>query len=153
LGNKFALVALDLPLEAPTPVDRLDTAHARMEVIKAGPEALLTFGISNALGMVGSYTSRVSRTIQEYFGNKAIGVTTNVPGPQSTRYFAGQELVGILGWVPGAANQTLGVCIFSYDGQIRVGFKTDVNVVPDIANLVAAYTAEMEQLLALAPAG
>jgi len=151
LGNKFALVALDLPLEPATPVDRLDTAHERMEVIKSGPEALLTFGISNALGMVGSYTSRVSRTIQEYFGNKAIGVTTNVPGPQSTRYFAGQELVGILGWVPGAANQTLGVCIFSYNGQIRVGFKTDVGVVPDIANLVAAYTAEMEQLLALDP--
>ena len=37
------------------------------------------------------------------------------------------------------------------DGQIRVGFKTDVNVVPDIANLVAAYSAEMAELLALAP--
>ncbi len=152
LGNRFALVALDLPLEAATPAERLDAAHARMEVIKSGPEALLTFGISNALGMVGSYTSRVSRTIQEYFGNKAIGVTTNVPGPQHTRYFAGQELVGILGWVPGAANQTLGVCIFSYDDQIRVGFKTDVTVVPDIANLVAAFSAEMDELLALAPA-
>jgi hypothetical protein len=33
-----------------------------------------------------------------------------------------------------------------------VGFKTDVNVVPDIANLVAAYSAEMEELLAMAPA-
>ena len=53
--------------------------------------------------------------------------------------------------MPGAANQTLGVCIFSYNGQIRVGFKTDVNVVPDIANLVAAYGAEMDELLALAP--
>lgn len=150
LGNRFALVALDLPLEAATPVERLDTAHERMEVIKAGPEVLLTFGISSALGMVGSFTSRVSKTVQEYFANKAIGVTTNVPGPQHTRYFAGQELVGILGWVPGAANQSLGVCIFSYNGQIRVGFKTDVNVVPDIGNLVAAYTAEMEELLSLA---
>jgi hypothetical protein len=42
------------------------------------------------------------------------------------------------------------VCIFSYNGEIRVGFKTDTKVVPDIANLVAAYSAEMEQLLALA---
>jgi len=150
LGNRFALVALDLPLDAATPVERLDAAHERMEVIKAGPEALLTFGISSALGMVGSFTSRVSRTVQEYFANKAIGVTTNVPGPQHARYFAGQELVGILGWVPGAANQSLGVCIFSYNGQIRVGFKTDVNVVPDIGNLVAAYTAEMDELLTLA---
>ena len=150
LGNRFALVALDLPLDAATPVERLDAAHDRMEVIKAGPEVLLTFGISSALGMVGSFTSRVSRTVQEYFANKAIGVTTNVPGPQNTRYFAGQELVGILGWVPGAANQSLGVCIFSYNGEIRVGFKTDANVVPDVANLVAAYTAEMEELLTLA---
>ena len=61
--------------------------------------------------------------------------------------------MGILGWVPGASNQALGVCIFSYNDEIRVGFKTDVNVVPDIANLVAAYTAEMEELLALAPPG
>ena len=52
--------------------------------------------------------------------------------------------------MPGAANQTLGVCIFSYDDRIRVGFKTDVSVVPDIANLVAAYAAEMDELLALA---
>jgi WS/DGAT/MGAT family acyltransferase len=151
LGNRFALVALMLPVEAGSAAERLDAAHERMEVIKAGPEVLLTFGITSALGVVGTYTSRVSRKTQEYFADKAIGVTTNVPGPDHTRYFAGQELVGILGWVPGASNQAIGVCIFSYDGQIRVGFKTDVNVVPDIANLVAAYQAEMAELLALAP--
>ncbi len=152
LGNRFALVAFMLPVEAQTAVERLDASHERMEVIKSGPEVLLTFGITNALGLVGTYTSRVSRTVQEYFGNKAVGVTTNVPGPQHPRYLAGQEMVGILGWVPGAANQTLGVCIFSYNHEIRVGFKTDVKAVPDIANLVAAYAAEMAELLALAPA-
>jgi WS/DGAT/MGAT family acyltransferase len=150
LGNRFALVAFMLPVEVEGAVERLDAAHARMEVIKAGPEVMLTFGLTSALGKVGTYTSRVSRTIQEYVADKAVGVTTNVPGPQNPRYFAGQELVGILGWVPGASNQSLGVCIFSYNGEIRVGFKTDTNVVPDIANLVAAYSAEMEQLLALA---
>ena len=151
LGNRFALVAFMLPLEQDSAVDRLDTSHQRMEVIKAGPEVLLTFGITSALGVVGTYTSRVSRTIQEYFATKAIGVTTNVPGPQHPRYLAGQEMVGILGWVPGAADQTIGVCIFSYNGEIRVGFKTDAKVIPDITNLVAAYAEEMDELLALAP--
>ncbi|HEX6887730.1 MAG TPA: WS/DGAT domain-containing protein [Candidatus Nanopelagicales bacterium] len=151
LGNKFALVAFMLPVETPGTVDRLDVAHARMELIKAGPEVLLVFGLQNALGIVGTVTSRVSRMTQEYFADKAIGVTTNVPGPQQPRYFAGQELVGILGWVPGASNQALGVCIFSYNGEIRVGFKTDANVVPDISNLVAAYAAEMDDLLLLDP--
>ncbi len=153
LGNRFALVAMILPLEADSPAARLDESHARMEVIKAGPEALLTFGITTALGKFGTYTARVTRRVNEFFGNKAIGVTTNVPGPQRPRYFAGQELVGILGWVPGAGDQSVGACIFSYNDQIRVGFKTDARAVPDIANLVAAYCAEMEELLALAPAG
>ncbi len=149
LGNRFALVAFMLPVEVDDTVARLDAAHERMDVIKAGPEVMITYGLTSVLGKVGTYTSRVSRTVQEYVADKAIGVTTNVPGPQNPRYFAGQELVGILGWVPGASNQALGVCIFSYNGQIRVGFKTDTNVVPDIANLVAAYSAEMESLLAL----
>jgi WS/DGAT/MGAT family acyltransferase len=151
LGNRFALVALMLPVATVGSVARLEVAHERMEVIKAGPEVLLTFGIQSALGLVGTVTSRVSRATQEYFANKAIGVTTNVPGPAEPRYFAGQEVVGILGWVPGASNQAVGVCIFSYNGEIRVGFKTDSAVIPDITNLVAAYSAEMEELLALDP--
>ena len=150
LGNRFALVALMLPVEASTPVERLEVAHERMVAIKAGPEVLLTFGLQTALGKVGTVTSRVSKVTQEYFADKAIGITTNVPGPQHPRYFAGQELVGLLGWVPMASNQSIGVCIFSYNNQIRVGFKTDTNVVPDISNLVAAYSAEMAELLALA---
>jgi WS/DGAT/MGAT family acyltransferase len=151
LGNRFALVAFMLPVATVGSVARLDAAHERMEVIKAGPEVLLTFGLQSALGLVGTVTSRVSRATQEFFANKAVGVTTNVPGPAEPRYFAGQEVVGILGWVPGASNQALGVCIFSYNGEIRVGFKTDTAVIPDITNLVAAYAAEMEELLALDP--
>ena len=151
LGNRFALVSFMLPVATEGTGARLDVAHERMEVIKAGPEALITFGLQSALGLVGTFTSRVSRKAQEYFADKAIGVTTNVAGPDHPRYFAGQEMVGILGWVPGASNQALGVCIFSYNNEIRVGFKTDTRVVPDITNLVAAYSAEMAELLALDP--
>ena len=73
------------------------------------------------------------------------------PGPGSPRYFAGSELVGILGWVPGASHQTLGACIFSYNGQIRVGFKADATVIPDVANLVSALDDELADLLAEVP--
>ncbi len=149
LGNRFALVALNLALEPETALERLQVTKARMDVIKAGPEAMLTFGISTSIGYFGTVTATATRKVVEYFGNKAIGVTTNVPGPQMPRYFAGQRVVGILGWVPGAARQSLGVCIFSFDGQIRVGFKTDMSVVPDVANLVACYAEEIEELLKL----
>ena len=148
LGNKFALVAIELPLSEPTPMARLRASKARMDVIKSGPEALLTFGLSHAIGVMGSVTESLSRRMTQFFSNKAIGVTTNVPGPSEVRYFAGQEMVGILGWVPGASHQTLGACIFSYNAMIRVGFKTDANVIPDVGNLVSAFNDEMADLLA-----
>ncbi|HYN55576.1 MAG TPA: WS/DGAT domain-containing protein [Motilibacterales bacterium] len=148
LGNKFALVAIELPLSEPTPMARLRASKARMDVIKSGPEALLTFGLSHAIGVMGSVTESLSRRMTQFFSNKAIGVTTNVPGPSEVRYFAGQEMVGILGWVPGASHQTLGACIFSYNAMIRVGFKTDANVIPDVGNLVSAFNDEMADLFA-----
>ena len=149
LGNKFALVTFMLPLEENTPVARLDEAHRRMEVIKSGPEALLTFGAIGALGIVGTFSIGASRPVIEVLLTNAIGITTNVPGPQHPRYLAGQEMVGILGWVPAAAGLSVYTCIFSYNNEIRVGFKTDVKVIPDISNLVAAYNAEMDELLGL----
>lgn len=151
LGNKFALVAVELPLADPTPRARLAAAKERMDVVKAGPEPLLTFGLSHAIGAMGAISGLASRLLIEFFSNKAIGVTTNVPGPLGSRFLAGEELVGLLGWVPGAARQAIGVSIISYNGQIRVGFKTDAHVVPDTANLVAAYLEEMADLMAEIP--
>ncbi len=151
LGNKFALVAFELPLAAPTAGARIAQSKARMDVIKHGPEAMLTFGLAHAIGTVGAVTGTVSRQMISFFGNKAFGVTTNVPGPTEPRYFAGVQMVGVLGWVPGASQQTLGACIFSYNGQIRVGFKADATVIPDVANLVAAFDEEMADLLATMP--
>lgn len=148
LGNKFALVAIALPLAEPTPLARLAASRARMNVIKSGPEAFLTFGLAHAIGAVGAVTDSGSRLMASFFSNKAIGVTTNVPGPDHPRYFAGEELRGLLGWVPGASRQAIGVSIVSYDGVVRVGFKTDARVVPDVANLVAAHEEEMADLLA-----
>jgi hypothetical protein len=147
LGNKFALVAFELPLGSPTPHARIMTAKSRMDVIKQGPEAVLTFGLAHAIGSVGAVTGRFSRQMISYFGNKAFGVTTNVPGPRSARYLAGRELAGILGWVPGASHQTLGACIFSYNGAIRVGFKGDAGVIPDIDGLVALFDEELADVL------
>ena len=62
------------------------------------------------------------------------------------------RLTGILGWVPGSGAQTLGVCIISYDGVVRVGFKADASAVPDPEKLVHAFDDEMDTLVRLAAA-
>ena len=92
----------------------------------------------------------MSNRIISFFSNKAIGVTTNVIGPQDQRYLAGVPIIGVVSWVPGSGRQTLGVCIFSFAGTVRVGFKTDADTLPDAEKLVHAFDEDMDQLLRIA---
>jgi WS/DGAT/MGAT family acyltransferase len=149
LGNKFALVMLPLPTSRLAPLQRLSEAKLRMDSIKQSPEAMLTFGIINAIGRT---NPDIARFVVDFFAAKAIGVTTNVVGPMTGRYLAGTRIDAVLGWVPGSGQQTVGVCIFSYDGVVRVGFKVDANVVTDPENLVDAFDDEMDTLVRLATA-
>jgi WS/DGAT/MGAT family acyltransferase len=148
LGNRFALVMLPLPTTALPARDRLFEAKSRMDSIKSSPEAMLTFGIINAIGRT---NPDLARHVVDFFAAKAIGVTTNVIGPVRGRYLAGALVTGVLGWVPGSGEQTLGVCIFSYDDVVRVGFKADAGVVVAPESLVDAFDAELDELLRLAP--
>ena len=149
LGNKFALVMLPLPSATRAPLERLAETKRRMDSIKRSPEAVITFGLINAIGLT---HPRIEEPLVTFFSGKAIGVTTNVMGPTSDRWVAGAHLAGVLGWVPGSGKQTLGVCIFSYNRTVRVGFKTDMAIVPDPERLVATFDEELDELSRMAKA-
>ena len=146
LGNRFALVFFRYPSGLGSTLARLSETKRRMDWIKASPEAVLTYGLINLIG-------RTNRTLERYlvdfFANKAIGVTTNVIGPRSPRYLAGARVSGVLGWVPGSGRHTVGVCIFTYAGQVRVGFMTDASVVPHPERLLIAFEDELDRLSTL----
>lgn len=143
LGNRFALVLLPLPTGRHAPLERLAEAKRRMDSIKHSPEAVLTFGLITAIGRT---NPEIERLLVDFFSAKAIGVTTNVAGPGAGRFLAGTRIAGSLGWVPGSGHQTLGVCIFSYDRTVRIGFKADATVLPDPEKLVHAFDAELDEL-------
>ncbi|HEX6516399.1 MAG TPA: wax ester/triacylglycerol synthase family O-acyltransferase [Nocardioidaceae bacterium] len=149
LGNQFALVLFKYPSSLPTPLERIVETHRRMEVIKHSPEVVLTFGLIKAIGRTGP---DLERFLVDFFAAKAIGVTTNVPGPLVRRYIAGTPIKGILAWVPESGDQTVGVSIFTYAGTVRVGFKVDAARVRDPESLVHAFDEEVAQLLRLAHA-
>jgi hypothetical protein len=149
LGNQFALVLLPLPSGMRGLLGRVSEAKRRMDSIKRSPEAMLTFAIVNAIGRT---NADLARLMVDFFAAKASGVTTNVAGPAQGRFLAGTRIAGVLGWVPGSGRHTVGVCIFSYDGYVRVGFKVDAGVVPDPEKLVHAFDQEMDALLRIAAA-
>ncbi len=149
LGNYFALVMLELPSGHAAPLDRLAESKRRMDHIKHTPEAMIALGLITGLGLT---AAEVERRMVDFFGGKAIGVTTNVPGPRQVRYIAGTPLAGVLGWAPCSGDQTLVSAIFSYDGTVRVGFKTDKTVIAKPALLVEAFEAEVAELVRIARA-
>lgn len=143
-GNRFGLVFVDLPVGVQGPLDRLRVVQERMAELKASPQAGVVFGVLGLMGILGSELEKVAVSI---FSSKATMVLTNVPGPQKQLYLAGTPVKNIMFWVPQSGGLGLGVSIFSYAGDVRVGVAVDASLVPDPETLVSYLHKEMETLL------
>ena len=118
-----------------------------MDAIKRSPEPLVTFALMHGIGRTGRHVGKV---LARFFAAKAVGVTTNVPGPREPRYVAGARIDKLMGWVPGSGHQSVGTCIFSYAGNVLVGFKVDAAAIPDPERILEAFHAEVDALLEVA---
>jgi WS/DGAT/MGAT family acyltransferase len=146
LGNRFGLVFVDLPIGVADAFERLLVFKQHMAAIKDSPEAVVAFGILNAIGMI---PAGVEHRVVELFGSKATAVMTNVPGPREPLYLAGKQLRRIMCWVPQSGRLGLGVSILSYAGEVCLGIATDAGLVPDPETIVEGFQAEFDELMDL----
>jgi diacylglycerol O-acyltransferase len=140
LGNYFALVVVPMPLHHESVDERLAHMHAIMHRIKHSDEAVITFGLQNAISVS---PSALAFFLTNFFANKAIGVLTNVPGPSGELTFGGLPVTQIIGFAPCSGNQPMTTTIFSYQGEVTVGFATDAGLIPDPQVLAADVVAEL----------
>lgn len=147
LGNKFGLVFLSLPVGIEDMIERLAELKKRMDAIKGSPEAVVAFGILNAMGRT---PDDVQEQIVRLFGVKATAVMTNVPGPRETLYFAGSPVRQIMFWVPQSGRLGLGVSILSYAGSVLLGVATDAGLAPDPEVIIDGFHKEFDYMLNLA---
>ncbi|WP_284740490.1 WS/DGAT domain-containing protein [Amycolatopsis sp. RTGN1] len=139
LGNHFSLVLAQLPLGRRTFAERLAEVHRRVARIRDSYEPVLTFGVQYAIAQS---PAPLGLAMSRFFAGKAVGVLTNVPGPRAPMTLAGAEVEGIVGWAPCSGRQAITICVFSYAGQVRIGFGTDRKLIPDPEALVAGLAAE-----------
>ena len=147
LGNQFAVVFLKLPLDIADPVARLAAVRARMERVKASPEAMANLLM---IRLVGGLPNWLEQGILRLLGLKATAVLTNVPGPEEMLYLANAPVTRVLAWVPQITSIGIGVCVLSYAGAITIGVTTDRGVVAEPEELVAGLEAEIAELVARA---
>ena len=148
LGNSFALVQLELPTNIDDPVRTLDVVQRRMGRIKSGHEAAVDFGVQAAISRM---SKRLYRASIDLLANRAIGVLTNVPGPQLTLYVVGQKVEGMMGWAPLTADQVMSFTIYSYDGKVFVGIAADAGLVPDHEQIVDGFADAFRRLALRGP--
>ncbi len=141
LGNRFGLVFLSLPVSIDDMLERLLELKDRMDAIKNSSEAIVSFGILNAIGLM---TNDLEQNLINVFGNKASLVMTNVPGPQQELYFAGSLARGAMFWVPHPGLLGMGVSILSYNGEVRIGVATDANLVPEPSVIIDLFRKELD---------
>ncbi len=144
LGNRFGLVFVPLPVGIGDPLERLAEVKKRMDEIKGSPQAGVAFGLLGLLGMAGSEAENVAVGL---LGSKATLVLTNVPGPAQPLFLAGSPIRNMMFWVPQSARLGLGISIFSYSGEVRVGVASDAGLVPDPETITEYFDLEASELV------
>jgi WS/DGAT/MGAT family acyltransferase len=143
LGNRFGLVLLALPTHAAAPLDRLADVHRRMAHIKRSRQPAVSYAV---LGAMGRAPAGVEAQLIDLFSSRSTAVVTNVPGPRETLYLAGVPIRSVLVWAPCAGSIGMSVSMFSYRGEITVGFMTHAGLVDDPAGLALAVEDELAAL-------
>jgi diacylglycerol O-acyltransferase / wax synthase len=145
LGNHFGLVFLELPLGVRAPKARFDLLKRRMDALKRSPEPYV---LLQMMRLTGAGPRWLEEAVVRLLGAKTTAVLTNVPGPREPRYLAGRRVETIMFWVPQAGRVGLGISIFSYAGQVRLGVSVDARRVPDPDGILEGFPSELEALRA-----
>jgi WS/DGAT/MGAT family acyltransferase len=143
LGNDFALILLELPVGEVGPAERLREVSSRMEAIKDSREAPIAYGLVGAIGLTPPW---VEDRLIGFFADKASLVVTNVPGPRERLGFAGVPVERVLVWAPCSGSLGMTVSIFSYAGEVTVGFMVDSALPAAPEPLARAYERELAGL-------
>jgi WS/DGAT/MGAT family acyltransferase len=147
LGNRFGLIFPTLPVGGRDIHERFLEMRRNMNEIKNSPEAVVAYGVLNALGMT---PMDIESVFLDFFGSKSSMVLTNVPGPQIQLYLAGSPVREIMAWVPQSGGLGMGISIISYNGGVMVGITTDAGLVPKPERIIDNLYVEYEALKQLA---
>ncbi|MCW8845524.1 MAG: wax ester/triacylglycerol synthase family O-acyltransferase, partial [Gammaproteobacteria bacterium] len=149
-GNQVSAMLVPLSTDLANPLDRLDEIRKYTEKSKMRAQAIGATALMDAAKVVpftlGIAASRLySRMeIAKYVRPIFNLVITNVPGPQRPVHLLGARMLEIYPMVPLAANQAVGIALFSYDGGLYWGFHADWDSMPDLHELVGDLDAEFE---------
>lgn len=143
-GNRDSFLNIDLPLDQPDPLARLDRISAETRRRKQLDDADEMYDLFHALGRIkhiGSVANRLAGSAHEF--DLSI---SNVPGPREAVRVLGRGVQHLFSSSEPAAHHALRISAISYAGDMGIGLCTDPTALPDIAGLGEAIEAAYSEL-------
>ena len=151
VGNKVSAMLVDLPVEFAD----IETAYAaigeRMHELKSSAETEAGATAASVAEHLPTFlVSAIVRGALRVPHRVLTTVTTNVPGPRTTRTLLGHRMVAVYPYVPIADGIRIGVAVVSYADQLQFGITCDRASVDDIEVFVNALEDGLRELLKIA---
>ncbi len=146
--NKIGMLSIELPVHIKDLKHRIDYVHSKTEFLKNSIEPVLVYNLMNVLADI--IPAKLEARFAEFIGSRIAGVVTNLPGPKSPVYFAGQQIKDMLFWVPQTSPLGIGVSMMSYGGRVYLGVVTDTHLVNDPDQIIKGYYKEFELMKKIA---
>ena len=146
LGNRVAMVVVQLPVADKTPAMRLERVHRTMTNAKesghvAAGETITR--LSSFMPPMGVAALTRAQAVMRPFNL----LVTNIPGPQMPLYLLGRKLVELFPQAPLATDQGLSIAALSYDNKIGFGLLADHDILPDVEVIAAGIESSLDDLL------
>ena len=150
LGNRISSLFVDLPVAEPDPRARLTKVAAHTRRLKSGGAAT---GAAAMIDIAALAPPLLHATLaRSLYATRLFNITiTNVPGPQIPLYAFGSLMREVYPLVPLAADHSIGIAIFSYNGAVTFGISADCESTPDLDVLTRAVEDGLEELHGLVP--
>ena len=143
-GNRDSFLNIDLPIDEPNPLIRLDRISAETRRRKRLDDADEMYDLFHALGRVGHLGSAVQRLAgspREF----SLSIS-NVPGPREPVSVSGRRVQNLFSSSEPGAHHALRISAISCAGDMGIGLCTDPTALPDIARLAEAIEASFAEL-------
>lgn len=150
MGNRFGLMAIDLPLGAGAPGARLNAIKRQLDRDKNASQGLASYLLTAAIG-------RLPTTLRRLAAMRALSrysvILTHISGPPHAFRIGGHRAQELIAFAPPAGESGLCVTAISYDGRMSIAAAADAAITDSPETLIAAIEREIDDLAeASAPA-
>ena len=147
-GNQIAAMMVELPVGKFDEAERLRAVHRQTAAFKRLQDAMPATDMTSAAGFVPPAMVAMGSRLAGMLPSYAQTVTSNVPGPQTSKYFCGRRMTHLSACIALWAPLRIAVVVLSYLGTLTFGVVADRDSVPDVDVLMKGAESSMAELLA-----